>query len=139
MPTIRVGLAQINPVVGDLRGNVDHVLRVMAEAEAAGCDLLALPELVVTGYPPEDLLLRPSFVRDNLAALDEVVAASGRCVTVLGFVDSSSHPPLGARAEGDERAAEHWVIPPVIHNAAAICAGGRLQGVYRKEVLPNYS
>ncbi len=139
MPTIRVGLAQINPVVGDLRGNVDHVLRVMAEAEAAGCDLLALPELVVTGYPPEDLLLRPSFVRDNLDALDEVVAASGRCVTVLGFVDSSSHPPLGARAEGDQRVAESGVAPPVIHNAAAICAGGRLQGVYRKEVLPNYS
>ena len=68
MPTIRVGLAQINPVVGDLPGNVARILEVMAEAEAQGCDLLALPELAVTGYPPEDLLLRPSFVRDNLAA-----------------------------------------------------------------------
>ena len=77
MPTIRVGLAQINPVVGDLPGNVARILEAMADAEAQGCDLLALPELAVTGYPPEDLLLRPSFVRDNLAALHEVVAGSG--------------------------------------------------------------
>jgi NAD+ synthase (glutamine-hydrolysing) len=139
MPTIRVGLAQINPVVGDLPGNVARILEVMADAEAQGCDLLALPELAVTGYPPEDLLLRPSFVRDNLAALDEVVAASGRCVTLVGFVDTSSHPPLGARAEGEDRSAERWVLPPVIHNAVAVCAGGRLRGVYRKRVLPNYS
>jgi NAD+ synthase (glutamine-hydrolysing) len=139
MPTIRVGLAQINTVVGDLPGNVARIVEAMAEAEAVGCDLLALPELAIAGYPPEDLLLRPSFVRDNLAALDEVAAASGRCVTVVGFVDTSSHPPLGARADGDERSAEHWVVPPVIHNAAAVCAGGRLRGVYRKRVLPNYS
>lgn len=139
MPTIRVGLAQINTVVGDLPGNVARVVEVMAEAEARGCDLLALPELAITGYPPEDLLLRPSFVRDNLAALDEVVAVSGRCVTVVGFVDSSSRPPVGAVAEGDERSADHWVNSLVIHNAAAVCAGGRLRGVYRKRVLPNYS
>jgi len=120
MPTIRVGLAQINTVVGDLSGNVARITEVMAEAEASGCDLLALPELAITGYPPEDLLLRPSFVRDGLAALDEVVRASGRCVTVVGFVDA------------DQRAG-------TIHNAAAVCAGGRVLGVYRKRVLPNYS
>ena len=139
MPTIRVGLAQLNPVVGDLAGNVELVRRVMEEAEVAGCDLLALPELVVTGYPPEDLLLRPSFVRDNLAALQEVVAASGRCVTVLGFVDPGSPPPVDHRSEGEEHGAERGPVPPAIHNAAAVCADGRLCGTYRKEVLPNYS
>jgi NAD+ synthase (glutamine-hydrolysing) len=123
MPTIRVGLAQINTVVGDLTGNVARIVAAMADAEALGCDLLALPELAITGYPPEDLLLRPSFVRDNRAALDEVVAASARCVTVVGFVDAS---PLGPSGTG-------------LHNAAAVCAGGQLQGVYRKRVLPNYS
>ena len=120
MPTIRVGLAQINPVVGDLPGNVARIIAAMADAESRGCDVLALPELAVTGYPPEDLLLRPSFVRDNVAALDEVVAGSGRCVTIVGFVDPGADPGL-------------------IHNAAAVCAGGRLLGVYRKRKLPNYS
>jgi len=143
MPTIRVGLAQINTVVGDLPGNVARILEVMGEAEAVGCDVLALPELAVTGYPPEDLLLRPSFVRDNLAAIDEVVAGSRRCVTVVGFVDSSSaHDQEPARAadaaDGEERSASA-PTRPVIYNAAAVCAGGELIGCYRKRVLPNYS
>ncbi len=120
MPRIRVGLAQINTVVGDLDGNVGRITAAMDDAEARGCDLLALPELAVTGYPPEDLLLRPAFVRDGLAALDQVVARSGRCTTVVGFVDAD--PGSGE-----------------LHNAAAVCAGGRLVGVYRKRVLPNYS
>src|SRR6478735_1233376 len=88
MPRIRVGLAQINTVVGDLDGNVGRIAAAMDDAEAQGCDLLALPELAVTGYPPEDLLLRPAFVRDGLAALERVVAHSGRCTTVVGFVDA---------------------------------------------------
>jgi NAD+ synthase (glutamine-hydrolysing) len=120
MPRVRVGLAQINTVVGDLDGNVGRITAAMDEAEAQGCDLLAVPELAVTGYPPEDLLLRPAFVRDGLAALERVVARSGRCTTVVGFVDDGAEP-------GE------------LHNAAAVCAGGRLVGVYRKRVLPNYS
>jgi NAD+ synthase (glutamine-hydrolysing) len=120
MPRVRVGLAQINTVVGDLDGNVGRITAAIDDAEAQGCDLLALPELAVTGYPPEDLLLRPAFVRDALAALDRVVAHSGRCTTVVGFVDVD--PGTGE-----------------LHNAAAVCAGGRLVGVYRKRVLPNYS
>jgi NAD+ synthase (glutamine-hydrolysing) len=139
MPTIRVGLAQINPVVGDLPGNVERIASSMAEAEAVGCDLLALPELALTGYPPEDLLLRPSFVRDNLEALADVVARSGPCVTVVGFVDTSSHPVRGARGHADDDVVEQWTIPPVVHNAAAVCAGGQLLSTYRKRLLPNYS
>jgi len=139
MPTIRVGLAQINPVVGDLPGNVARIIEVMEDADARGCHVLALPELAITGYPPEDLLLRPSFVEDNLAALDEVVAHSGRCVTMVGFVDASSSPAGGGRAERSERDADQGAPPLVIHNAAAVCEGGRLLGVYRKRKLPNYS
>ncbi len=142
MPTLRVALAQLNPVVGDLRGNVERIVAAMSDAEAQGCDLLAVPELAITGYPPEDLLLRPSFVRDSLAAVREVVSRSGRCATVVGFVDTVSHPPDDARpedGEGEEIAAEPWVLPPVIFNAAAVCAGGELLGTYRKRRLPNYS
>ncbi|RLB02381.1 MAG: NAD+ synthase, partial [Deltaproteobacteria bacterium] len=70
---LRLGLAQINPVVGDLSGNVQKVLSFAKEAEKMGVDLLCFPEMAITGYPPEDLLLKPSFVRDNLKALQEVV------------------------------------------------------------------
>ncbi|HEY6531868.1 MAG TPA: NAD+ synthase [Acidimicrobiales bacterium] len=139
MPSIRVGLAQINPVVGDLSGNVERIAAAMASAEEQSCDLLALPELSLTGYPPEDLVLRPSFVRDNLVALGEVVSRSGRCVTVVGFVDTSSHPVRGARGHVDDDVVEQWTIPPVVHNAAAVCAGGQLLTTYRKRLLPNYS
>ncbi len=142
MPTLRVALAQMNPVVGDLRGNVERIVAAMADAESQRCDLLAVPELAITGYPPEDLLLRPSFVRDGVAALREVVSRSGRCVTVVGYVDTVSHLPTEAppeEGEGEETGAEPPVLPPVIFNAAAVCAGGELLGSYRKRRLPNYS
>ncbi len=117
MARLRLALAQLNLVVGDLEGNVEQVLEAMKSAEADGCDLVAFPELAVTGYPPEDLLLKAAFVADNRRALDRIVAASGRCAAIVGFVDG----------EGDE-----------LYNAAAVCAEGRLHGVYRKQLLPNY-
>ena len=89
----------------------------MKSAEADGCDLVVFPELAVTGYPPEDLLLKPAFVADNRRALERIVAASGRCAAIVGFVDG----------EGDD-----------LYNAAAVCADGQLHGVYRKQLLPNY-
>ncbi|MBU6328818.1 MAG: NAD+ synthase [Acidobacteria bacterium] len=139
MASIRVGLAQINPVVGDLDGNVDRILAVIASAEAQGCDLVALPELALTGYPPEDLLLRPSFVRDTRAALDRVVAATRRTVVVVGFPEAGGHDAHAStdhaeNADGDGRGAI-----ATLHNSAAVCAEGRLLGVYRKRALPNYS
>ena len=76
MRTFRLALAQVNPTVGDIAGNTDIVLRRIEEARAAKADLVAFPELMLTGYPPEDLLLKPSFIHDNLAALEKVVAAS---------------------------------------------------------------
>lgn len=113
---LRVATCQLDTVVGDLDGNVDAVLAALAEAEAHGCDLAVFPELTLTGYPPEDLLLRPAFVEANLAALERVAAATRNCVAVVGFVDG-----------GD-----------ALGNAAAICAGGRVHGVVRKQLLPNY-
>jgi NAD+ synthase (glutamine-hydrolysing) len=116
MPSLRVGLAQINVTVGDLKGNVARILACVAEARSLGVDLLAFPELAVAGYPPEDLLLRPQFVRDNLDALDQVVKGSAGITLVVGFVD----------AEED------------IYDAAAIIHDGHLIDVYRKQFLPNY-
>ena len=117
MESFRVALAQVNPTVGDLRGNVRLALQYVEEARAQHADLVALPELALPGYPPEDLLLKPAFIRDNRAALDEVVAASTGIVVVVGFVDA---------ADGQ------------IYNAAAVAYDGRLVDVYHKLMLPNY-
>jgi NAD+ synthase (glutamine-hydrolysing) len=116
MPSLRVGLAQIDVIVGDLKGNVARILNCVEQARAFAVDLLAFPELAVPGYPPEDLLLRPQFVRDNLEALDNVVKGSAGITLIVGFVD----------AEED------------IYDAAAIIHDGRLIDVYRKQFLPNY-
>jgi NAD+ synthase (glutamine-hydrolysing) len=119
MPSLRLAAAQLNTVVGDLSGNVERVLAALAAAEQAGADVCIVPELAITGYPPEDLLLKPGFVADNLAALEKVAAATGQCAAVIGFVGAS---PDGAS----------------LANAAAVCARGRIAGIYRKRFLPNY-
>ena len=116
MARLRVAAAQINVTVGDLAGNVGRVLAGIEAAEAAGADLVAFPELAITGYPPEDLLLRPAFVAEAQRALEKVAARTGQTVAVVGF-------PL---AERD------------LYNAAAVCAGGAVRGLYRKWLLPNY-
>ena len=99
---LRVALCQLDVVVGDLDGNVAKVLTTLAEAEGAGADLAVFPELVITGYPPEDLLVNPAFVEGNLEAVQTIAAKSARCAAVVGFVDD----------DGD------------LYNAAAVCAGG---------------
>ncbi len=121
-------MCQLNPVVGDLEGNADKVLAMLARAEAEGCGLAVFGELVITGYPPEDLLLKPGFVADNRAALSRVAAATGDCVALVGFVDS---------VEGDARPDEPG--ERALYNAAAVCAAGSIAGVYRKRLLPNYA
>ena len=87
MPSLRIGLAQLNTVVGDIDGNASRIIELMDQANAAGCDIVAFPELAITGYPPEDLLLRSGFVDDVRAALDRIIAASSSCTTVVGFVE----------------------------------------------------
>ena len=117
MHRLRVAAAQIDVVVGDLEGNVERILAAYEQAEAAGCDLVVFPELTISGYPPEDLLLRPAFVAQAGEALEKFATRTGRCAAVVGY-------PQAGRD---------------LHNAAAVCAQGRVHGVYRKQLLPNYA
>jgi NAD+ synthase (glutamine-hydrolysing) len=114
---LRIALAQINPTVGDLKGNFVKIVDFYDRAEAAGCDLVAFPELAITGYPPEDLVLKPGFVADNKDVLATIAARTRHCVAVVGFVDSDRD----------------------LYNAAAVMANGEVQGTYRKRLLPNYA
>jgi NAD+ synthase (glutamine-hydrolysing) len=113
---VRIALAQLNVVVGDLDGNVARIVEAVADATRASADLVVVPELAVTGYPPEDLLLRPGFIRAAREAVDEVARS---CTDVVGLI--------GAPAFDRDLA-----------NAAFVCAGGDVRGIYRKHFLPNY-
>src|SRR5436309_2793687 len=113
---MRIALAQVNPTVGDLAGNTKLVVEWIERARKADADIVCFPELVITGYPPEDLVLKPSFVRDNLAQLDLVARASRGIAVVVGFVDR----------DGD------------LFNAAAFIHDGEIKAVYHKVFLPNY-
>src|SRR5947209_16959727 len=87
---LRVALAQVNVTVGDLEGNSNKIRTAMQQAHAAGAHIVCLPELALAGYPPEDLLLKPGFVADNLRRLDELVAVSRDLpglTSIIGFVD----------------------------------------------------
>jgi len=112
----RVALAQINVTVGDLEGNAAKIADFIEQAEQLGADLVAFPELALTGYPPEDLLLEPEFVQANLEALRQLASCTGETLAVVGFVGRT----------GD------------LHNAAALCHRGQVAGVYYKMFLPNY-
>src|SRR6476469_10684190 len=117
MRTFRIAMVQMNPTVGDLDGNVRRMIGWLRDAKKAKPDLVAFPELVVTGYPPEDLLLKPQFVADNRRALNEVTRACGGAVAVVGSVGKGT--PAGLR----EGAAS--VLPAGRHelyNAAAVIA-----------------
>jgi NAD+ synthase (glutamine-hydrolysing) len=113
---VRLALAQLNAVVGDLEGNCKRILDFLARARSAGADLVVFPELAVSGYPPEDLLLRPGFLRASRDRLDEVAAAATDLVALVGTP---------------------W-LDRDLGNACAVCAGGKVLGVYRKQFLPNY-
>ena len=119
-------MGQINPTVGDLENNISVISRVYAQASAAGCDLVAFPELSVTGYPPEDLVLKPGFIADNRRALDRLVALTGDATLIVGFVD---HAELDVNGSAER----------LLFNAAAVARNGTLLGIYRKQLLPNYS
>ena len=109
-------MAQMNPTVGDLEGNTAKVLQSIDEARSLGADLVAFPELAICGYPPEDLLFKPQFIRDNRRHLEQVVAASRGIAVVVGF----------PHADGD------------LYNAAAVAYDGKLVDIYHKMYLPTY-
>lgn len=113
---LRISLAQINPIVGDLSGNTEKIISYIKRAGKLKADIVAFPELAVTGYPPEDLLLKPQFVRENIESMHKIIAASEAITVIAGFVDSNSG----------------------LFNAAAIISDRRLVDVYYKKHLPNY-
>jgi NAD+ synthase (glutamine-hydrolysing) len=113
---MRLALAQLNAVVGDLAGNRALIVDAIREARAAGADLVVFPELAVTGYPPEDLLLRPSFIRAARSSLAEIAAATEGITALVGC-------PIFERD---------------LANACAVLSDGELRGIYRKQFLPNY-
>ncbi|MGH7576007.1 MAG: NAD(+) synthase [Longimicrobiales bacterium] len=116
MSRIRVALAQVNALVGDFSANVENLTTHLDEARRQGADLIAFPELAVCGYPPEDLLLKPAFAKDNREAIRELCRRTEGLTAVVGFVDRGLD----------------------LYNAAAILHNGEWVGTYRKQRLPNY-
>jgi NAD+ synthase (glutamine-hydrolysing) len=116
MQSFRVALAQVNPTVGDLKGNARRVRDYIHRARKAKADLVAFPELVLTGYPPEDLLLKPAFTDENLKTLKRLVPETEGITVVIGFIDKQDD----------------------IYNAAALVHDGKWLGTYHKHYLPNY-
>ncbi len=116
MHNIRFGIAQINSTVGDLNGNTRKIAEFIDRAKSLGVDLLTFPELTITGYPPEDLLLKPQFIKQNRESLDKIIEHSSGIAIVVGFVDSDAD----------------------IYNAAAVLYNKKLIGIYHKFYLPNY-
>jgi NAD+ synthase (glutamine-hydrolysing) len=140
VPTIRLAAAQVNPVVGDLSGNAERVLAAIEKAAGLGCDLVALPELVLTGYPPEDLLLKDAFITDAVAALERVAAATGEMAVVVGAVAPAGYHGLELREPADARPLlTRRLAARPLANAAAVLAEGRVLGVVAKRLLPNYA
>ena len=118
MPTLRLALAQLNLTVGDLAGNRRLIEGAIQRAEAWMADVVVVPELAVTGYPPEDLLLKPRFIQANQEALEGLKPAARSVIAVVGYVDRHTGGAL--------------------YNAAAVLANGRQVATYRKQCLPNY-
>src|SRR5215203_2991680 len=114
--SMRLALAQINAVVGDLEGNRDRILAALADARGQNAELVLFPELAVTGYPPEDLLLRPGFVRAAADALHRLALEARGITALVGY--------------------PHYDRD--LFNACAVCSGGEVKAVYRKRFLPNY-
>jgi NAD+ synthase (glutamine-hydrolysing) len=129
MADMRVALAQLNLVVGDLEHNAGVIADAMDYAESAAADVLVLPELAVTGYPPEDLVLSDGFIDANLAVVDRLAARAGRCLTIVGMVDHARPERSAADADAEPRQAA---------NAVAVLTDGRIQAVRHKSLLPNY-
>ena len=116
MRSFRVGLAQINCTVGDLEGNTKKIIQYVEKAKKMGVELICFPELSITGYPPEDLLLKPQFIEDNLKALKKVISKTENLTAIVGFVDKNGE----------------------IYNSAAIVHNRKFIDVYHKINLPNY-
>ncbi|MCM8821171.1 MAG: NAD+ synthase [Candidatus Omnitrophica bacterium] len=118
MANIRIGIGQINPTVGDIKGNCEKILEYIKNAEEKKVDILAFPELSITGYPPEDLLLRPAFIKENINAVSSIEKKVGNTIVIIGFVDVVKNNYL--------------------YNSAAIIHNKKRVAAYYKILLPNY-
>jgi NAD+ synthase (glutamine-hydrolysing) len=118
MAFLRLALAQINPTVGDLSGNADKIISYVKKAKKDKSDIVVFPELSLTGYPPEDLILKPQFIADNLSGIKRISRSVSGITAVIGFID---------RGKDNE-----------IYNAAAVISEGRIIDIYHKIFLPNY-
>ncbi len=116
MKKLRLCLAQINSTVGDLEGNTQKIIDAIHEAQKHEVDIIAFPELAITGYPPEDLLLKPAFINKNLELLKKIAKESKDIISIVGFVDKQED----------------------IFNAAAVLLNGQILTKYHKNFLPNY-
>jgi len=117
-PVFRLAMAQLNPTVGDLAGNAEKIVAAAGRAKAAGCHFIAVPELCLTGYPPEDLLLRAQFIHDQETGLRQLAKRVPGLVCVVGFIDQ---------------------VQDRLYNAAAVLSQGKIIAIYHKVHLPNYS
>ncbi len=114
---VRIACCQMNSTVGDLQGNAEKILRYTEQAYNHGVEIVSFPELVITGYPPEDLLMKKSFITDNIKTIKKVARETGDIIVIAGFVDMK-----GSK----------------IFNSAAIMHRGKIRAVYHKKLLPNY-
>jgi len=114
---MKIVMAQINTIVGDLKGNTEKCIRHIKEAEKTHADVITFPELTITGYPPEDLLFKTGFIEDNLKCLGKVVENTGNATVIVGFADRKGK---------------------FLYNAAAVIRGKKICGIHRKVFLPNY-
>jgi len=114
---LRLACAQINCTVGDLEGNYRKIIEYIQKAKKLQVDIVSFPELAITGYPPEDLLLKPKFIEDNLEKLKELTRNVFDIISIVGFVDK----------QGED-----------VYNACAIIYNGEIKGIYHKILLPNY-
>jgi len=115
---IRVSVAQLNLTVGDLNGNTEKIIESIKKAENLNSDVIIFPELSITGYPPEDLLLKSKFIQDNLKKLEEIKKEVNNIIAIVGFVDK---------------------VENNLYNSAAIIYNKKIYGIYHKIFLPNYS
>src|SRR3954467_14065603 len=113
---LRLALAQVNPTVGDIAGNAELASRSISEARTAGAHLVVLPELMLSGYPPEDLVLKRHFLDSVGAALEGLAKQTSEIVALVGFPERDGY----------------------VHNSLAVLADGEVQATYRKILLPNY-
>lgn len=126
---IRLALAQINCIVGDLEGNEAKILHYITEAKGKEADIIVFPEMAVTGYPPEDLLHKPKFIEDNIATLLRIAGKCGDIIAIIGFANREGALFPEFCTERKNRS---------LYNSAAIISGGKVRKVYNKIILPNY-